>query len=277
MRPISVRSAPRVAFTLIELLVVIAIIAILAALLLPTLTRAKGKADQITCIHNQKQMALAWGMYADDNQDSLALNYWLKTAGGVPVSKPGSWVQGNANQVTAPNDSLANDLTTGTLNPYVKSVSVYHCADDRKTVTVNEPAGQTSVPRLRVFSMSCYLAGNPPDDPDGPDRWNGNLIIPLTKQTAIVRPARTVLFIDEDDWTLDDGHFLYAFNPADGWANRPGYRHSNGTVLSYADGHAQYHKWLGSLDPDEFHPPVGSANYNDLAWLSATSPNSPNN
>jgi prepilin-type N-terminal cleavage/methylation domain-containing protein len=255
------------AFTLIELLVVIAIIAILAAMLLPALAKAKERANTTTCINNQKQMALAWIMYADDNQDSLALNFWNPQAVGVP-SVAGSWVMGNANQITPPNNSLTNDLELGTLYPYVKQIGVYHCLDDKKILAINTPSGAVTMPRLRCFTMSTYLASGTPGAPYATS---------LTKQNQIRKPVNTLVFIDEDDSTLDNGGFLYASDPALGWVNRPGYRHSNGTVLSFADGRANYHKWSGSLNLAEPTPPAGSANYNDLSWLDTTSPASLNN
>ena len=113
-----------VAFTLIELLVVIAIIAILAAMVLPVLTKAKTKAQGIYCLANQKQLVLAWRMYADDNQDKLPPN----ENGG---NNRGGWVEGwedfNVNNTDNTNRLF---LTNAKLGAYTKNIGIYKCPAD---------------------------------------------------------------------------------------------------------------------------------------------------
>jgi len=246
------------AFTLIELLVVIAIIAILAAMLLPVLAKAKQKANTTTCVNNQKQMALAWILYCDDNNDVMPQNRW-NVNGGLAVSLPGSWVVGNANQVSAPDYNITNDITYGTIYPYVKTVSTYKCTEDKLMLRISTPTGPVTAARLRCFSMSCYLNGPNPGSLAG--------IVPLSKQGQLRKASNTMLFIDEDNLTVDDGHFLYPYDPSvqSGWVNVPGFRHNNGTILSFTDGHADYWKW---------HSSPKAASPQDAARLDSTSPQS---
>src|SRR6476660_3724583 len=125
------------AFTLIELLVVIAIIAILAGMLLPSLSRAKTKATGVHCLGNLKQLQLAWAMYADDHNDFIAGNYWQDQANRVP--NVGNWVSGwldprQANNTDNTNILLLIDSKFGALGPYIKAAAAFHCLASRITV-----------------------------------------------------------------------------------------------------------------------------------------------
>src|SRR5215831_11122849 len=139
------RNSPRIGFTLIELLVVIAIIAILAAMLLPALSKAKTKAQGISCMSNGRQLTLAWRMCAEDSNDVL-----LSAESGMarPVWFDG-WIDYNPLPV---NWDINHDMTKSPLWPYTgKSKDIYKCPADRAMVKDN--TGQ-SWPRVRSISMS---------------------------------------------------------------------------------------------------------------------------
>jgi len=229
-------------FTLIELLVVIAIIAILAAMLLPVMSKAMERARVTQCISNFKQLALAWATYSNDNDDWLAHNWAL---GNNP---PRSWCSGNVSLQTTPGD--ITDITNGTLFAYAVQLSIYHCPDAH---LVN---GQLE---MRTVSMISRIAGADAVDNARYGVWDSansdfssdmETEFPMRKRFTQFRfpsPGDAIVFDDESQLTIDDEVLGLDW---DDWKNSVSARHNRGCVFSYADGHVERWQWMG-LSTDE--------------------------
>jgi prepilin-type N-terminal cleavage/methylation domain-containing protein/prepilin-type processing-associated H-X9-DG protein len=231
-------NAPR-GFTLIELLVVIAIIAILAALLLPALSRAKSKAHQIACLNNYRQLQLCWQMYCDENLDMLPANEALLPTGARAALTTGasSWLLGNAWT-----DISFTNIQQGALFRYNQSVNIYKCPADKSTVL-----DQGQIPRTRSVSMSMYMNVRPdPSDSDSRRCWH------KLAQIQNPGPSRALVFIDEHEKSIQQSAF--GINAPDRWwlfgttqwtwISFPATRHNNGCTFTFADGHAEVWRWL---------------------------------
>jgi prepilin-type N-terminal cleavage/methylation domain-containing protein/prepilin-type processing-associated H-X9-DG protein len=228
-------------FSLIELLVVIAIIAILAALLLPSLTQAKSKALSAACQNNLKQLQICWHAYAMDNQDALPPNqsvYDLNTGAPIPGANLGwTWCPGNTRV-----DTNTDNIQIGYLYPYNRNAAIYHCPADHSTVVL--PDGTpTGLLRTRSYNMSESINGMPFSDS------SGLADIPsFAKLTQITQPPPTDVFVFID--VHEDGILDSLFGiPWPGspypvqWWDLPANRHIQGCNLSFADGHTEHWRW----------------------------------
>jgi prepilin-type N-terminal cleavage/methylation domain-containing protein/prepilin-type processing-associated H-X9-DG protein len=231
------------AFTLIELLVVIAIIAILAAMLLPALGKAKQKAQGVHCINNLHQLTLAWIMYSGDFNDRIPANAGVGT---VAVSAPvpqatlnmGIWVHGQMGGLGFwGGETLPELVQAGSLYPYTKSLAIYKCPADRKTG--NPVTANRSLLTTRSMSMNAFM------NPIGSSPGNGVDRI-YRRLTDIVAPSPVDcwVFIDESPGTVNDGYFLCdpASNPTQ-WIDLPAAYHNGAGGVAFADGHSQIRKW----------------------------------
>jgi len=262
----SVRAATRGprGFTLIELLVVIAIIAILAALLLPALSRAKLKAERITCTNNQRQLTLAWIMYADDNNGTLAPNA-STTASGQP-----SWVTGVLSWdpppgLPNPDNYNTTNLTGSLLGPYCsRSIGIYKCPGDK--------VPGASGPRVRSYSMNGMMGGIS-TQPDVINQYGGNNNYQLfIKQVQIINPSPVSawVFIDEHADSINDGFFRVEMDIATAWRDLPASYHGASGALSFADGHAEIRRWTDASVKDR---PVTRTSINSNNGTIPASPN----
>ena len=259
-----------VGFTLIELLVVIAIIAILAAILLPTLASAKKKAQGTYCVNNMKQLDIAWLMYAADNQDRVAIN--------LRAIAPGGWVNGDqsvpAQEVNPYYLTTFPTFAPPLLGSYVaNNTKMFKCpADQREALFGGIVNGTTwptgNYPATRSYSMDGCIGV-----PVG-DILESTTARIYHKTTDFVRPTDVFVMTEEAPFSINDGIFFFfgGNNPTSGgWGDCAGAYHGQSAGINFADGHAEFHRWRGAIAKwGNLTTPSGwpAPNYsNDPDWL----------
>jgi prepilin-type N-terminal cleavage/methylation domain-containing protein/prepilin-type processing-associated H-X9-DG protein len=243
------------AFTLIELLVVIAIIAILGAMLLPALAKAKMKAQATHCMNNSRQLMLAWIQYYNDNDDHLVNNYGLQFAANEELAKSyRSWA--NDYMTWSPTDPLGNpvnDLDGITKAPFFRysgSVALYKCPADNFVSSQQLAAGITSRPRS--YSMNGFFGATTPMDTS---TVNGTFTTfrQFLKASNIPNPADLFVTCDEHPDSINDGLLqedphpdITQWNPPT-WNDLPASYHDGACGFAFADGHAEIHKFRSKI------------------------------
>ena len=272
------------AFTLIELLVVIAIIGILAGLLMPALSRAKQKAQGVSCLNNMKQLQLAAMMYGTDNHDYLPANVMVR-AGGDSISGKPNWVDGTYSSAPPWNTTIAEDppgcaldsfylgvhgtrggnpvvTLLGSIGPYAKAAGVYHCPADQYL----DPAWRRL--RVRSCSANCFVGGVGPEANGVNGQQNGVNYKVFNKFSDFggspLSASDCFVYLDENPRSLNDGWFLFYGNGTT-INDKPAINHGHSSSFSFADGHAEFQQWRDVFLNPTLTP--GTSGGSDTRWL----------
>jgi len=260
------------AFTLIELLVVIAIIAILAALLGTSVSRAKGKGQAISCLNNTKQFSLAWFLYASDYNDRLPYNFGGTISRGIGPRLDYNWVNNimTWNAEDTDNTNLAF-VSKGSFASYVnRAYRIYRCPSDHVLSQAQRKAGWSA--RVRSYSMNAMVGDAGENSRYGTNFFNPEYI-QFKRMSDFVNPAGIFVFLDEHPDSINDGYFLNRVDEFE-WMDLPASYHDGAASFAFADGHLSLHRWTQSATRPAARPAaidlpfsVSSEARADLDWV----------
>lgn len=244
------RSSPR-AFTLIELLVVIAIIAILAAMLLPALSKAKLKSQGILCMNNTRQLMQGVHLYSGDNQEYFPMNVHGSVAqSGATITAAATsyypWIMGWLTWDTSPHNTNSQYLTSDSysvLARYVgRSQKIFKCPADNRVSSMQARLGWNE--RVRSVSMNGAVGIGNKAATDG--LLNCEKVFAKTTDVTRPTPANLWVFVDEHPDSINDGAFFNAQRNYE-WIDLPSNQHNGACGFAFADGHSEIHRWRSSV------------------------------
>ena len=249
-------------------------------MLLPALSKAKIRAQAIMCMHNGKQLMLAWLLYAGDNGDKCVDNFGVgETATEISGKTYRNWVNNNMSWDLNPANTNIDLIRNGLLGQYSSgSLGIYKCPADQFLDPTQKAAGWSG--RTRSMSMNAYVGPFSPSSADqtaAVNRFESGYL-QFLKVALIPHPSTIFVMLDEHPNSINDGYYLNTSGNAAGWGDSPATYHDGACGISFADGHSEIHKWRGAWlqyptirqIPNRNYsggPPFDALGHQDFNWL----------